>query len=475
MGFGGSLRLAVLLCWVLAEVVSYSPWSFPLRGDSGVLRVQGDSSWSWPRVPSFSQPSPWAWVDVSQLQAAAPLHPVAVQCQEAQVVVTVHRDLFGTGHLVKAADLTLGSAACLPVAQGAAAESTVTFVAGLHECGSTLQMTPDSLIYKTNLSYKPTPSGNLVIVRTNPAVVPIECHYPRKSNVSSNAVWPTWAPFRSSLSAEERLTFSLRLMTDDWSTERLSNGFQLGESLHLQADVASGGHVPLRLFVDDCVATLSPDRNSSPRYALIDLSGCLVDGRSDDTTSAFISPRLRQDMLQFTVDAFKFAGDDRNLIYITCHLKVSPADQAPDPLNKACSFNKASSLWAPVEGTGDICSCCEMGNCPWYGASSRRINPPSRWPGRRLKRDIPSNQGVSSKAAEAEVSLGPLVILDPARGLWSSSGGLAPAGKTSHGVAEGLPMPVQVAVLTAATVLSFTALALFLVSRKSSCPPGVSL
>ncbi|NXS60472.1 ZP3 protein, partial [Brachypteracias leptosomus] len=299
-------------------------------------------------------------------QAAAPLHPVAVQCQEAQMVVTVHRDLFGTGRLVKTTDLTLGSAACLPVAQNAA-ESTVTFVAGLHECGSTLQMTPDSLIYKTSLSYKPTPSGNPVIVRTNAAVVPIECHYPRKSNVSSHAIQPTWAPFHSTLSVEERLVFSLRLMNDDWTTERLSNGFQLGESLHLQADVASRGHVPLRLFVDDCVATLSPDRNSSPRYAFIDLSGCLVDGRSDDATSAFISPRPRQETLQFVVDTFKFAGDDRNLIYITCHLKVSPADQVPNPLNKACSFNKASSLWAPVEGTGDICSCCETGNCLLYG------------------------------------------------------------------------------------------------------------
>ncbi|KFU95816.1 Zona pellucida sperm-binding protein 3, partial [Chaetura pelagica] len=297
-------------------------------------------------------------------QAAAPLHPVAVQCQEAQVVVKVHRDLFGTGRLVRAAELSLGSAACPPVAQSPAGATTVTFLAGLHQCGSTLQMTPDSLIYKTSLSYKPAPSGNLVIVRTNAAVVPIECHYPRKGNVSSKALQPTWAPFHSTLSLEEKLKFSLRLMTDDWSTERFSNGFQLGERLHIQADVASGGHAPLRLFVDDCVATLSPDRSSSPRYALVDLSGCLVDGRAEDTTSAFISPRPRQETLQFVVDAFKFAGDDRALIYITCHLKVSPADQAPDPLNKACSFNKASSLWAPVEGTGDICSCCETGSCP---------------------------------------------------------------------------------------------------------------
>lgn len=77
-------------------------------------------------------------------------------------------------------------------------------------------------------------------------------------------------------------------------------------------------------------------------------------------------------MLRFRIDVFRFAGDARNLvrlrvslpaspkprqcpppvgpqlsplpfpqIYITCHLKVTPVDQAPDPLNKACSFNKA--------------------------------------------------------------------------------------------------------------------------------------
>uniref|UniRef100_A0A8B9TM20 Zona pellucida sperm-binding protein 3 n=1 Tax=Anas platyrhynchos TaxID=8839 RepID=A0A8B9TM20_ANAPL len=358
------------------------------------------------------------------LQAAAPLHPVAVQCQEAQVVLTVHRDLFGTGRLVRAGDLTLGCWSCrywVP-------DSAEVHFADLSALPCPFQMTPDSLIYKTSLFYKPTPAGNAVIVRTSPAVVPIECHYPRRSNVSSNAVRPTWAPFHSTLSAEEKLVFSLRLM-NDWSSERLSNGFQLGESLHLQADVVPGGHVPLRLFVEDCVATPSCGLRGgavSP-WGVPDfcpLSRCLVDGRADDSTSAFVSPRPRQETLQFVVDAFKFAGDDRNLIYITCHLKVSPADQAPNPLNKACSFNKASSLWAPVEGTGDICSCCETGNCALYGGYSRRNNPLARWPGRRG----------SSRAAEAEVSLGPLLILDPAQGSRSASGRIVPAGRAPQGM-----------------------------------------
>ncbi|NXF45206.1 ZP3 protein, partial [Oceanites oceanicus] len=306
-------------------------------------------------------------------QAAAPLHPVAVQCQEAQVVVTVHRDLFGTGRLVKAADLTLGTDACLPVAQSVA-ESMVTFVAGLHECGSMLQVSspkcpfqknPDSLIYKTSLFKKTTPSGNVVIIRTKKAVVPIECHYPRKSKKSSNAVRPTWVPLKKTLSAEERLMFSQKNMNDDWSTKKLSNGFQLGESLQKKADVASGNHVPLKKIVDDCVATLSPEKKSSPRYALIDLGEKKVQCSLGGTAVAKKSPR--QETLQFMVDKKKFAGDDRNLIYITCHLKEKKADQAPNPLNKAKKINKASSLWAPVEGTGDKKSCCETGNCPLYG------------------------------------------------------------------------------------------------------------
>ncbi|NXA33137.1 ZP3 protein, partial [Eudromia elegans] len=376
--------------------VSYNPWGF-LRGESDARQRGADFPFGQSRA--VSQASPWAWVDVSQLQAASPLHPVAVQCQEAQMVVTVHRDLFGTGRLVRAAELTLGPAACRPTG---AAGSAVTFTAGLHECGSTLRLTPDTLVYSTHLNYNPAPAGNPVIIRTSPAVVPIECHYPRRENVSSDAVQPTWVPFRSTLSSEERLAFSLRLMEDDWSAERASSVFQLGELLHFQAGVDAENHAPLRLFVDSCVATPSPDRNSFPQYALIDFSGCLIDGQLDDATSTFISPRPRQDVLQFVVDAFKFTGNSSNLIYVTCHLKVSLADQAPNPLNKACSFDKARGLWAPVEGTRDICSCCEVRNC-----GSRRPHGSFQRQGERFRRELSSQP---DPLKEADVVVGPLLI-----------------------------------------------------------------
>lgn len=133
MGFGSCFGIA-LLCCVLASAASSDPWGFPLRS-SGTWRLRGDSSRG--RVPSVSQP--WARVDLSQLRALSPQPAVAVRCQEGQLAVTVRRDLFGIGRPVRAAELSLGTASCPPLSPNPA-QAFVTFVAALHECGSTLQV-----------------------------------------------------------------------------------------------------------------------------------------------------------------------------------------------------------------------------------------------------------------------------------------------------------------------------------------------
>lgn len=62
-------------------------------------------------------------------------------------------------------------------------------------------------------------------------------------------------------------------LAEDWSAERPFTGFQLGDILNIQAEVSTESHVPLRLFVDSCVAALSPDGDSSPHYSIIDFNG----------------------------------------------------------------------------------------------------------------------------------------------------------------------------------------------------------
>lgn len=64
-----------------------------------------------------------------------------------------------------------------------------------------------------------------------------------------------------------------RCLAEDWSAERPFTGFQLGDILNIQAEVGTESHVPLRLFVDSCVAALSPGTDSSPHYAIIDFNG----------------------------------------------------------------------------------------------------------------------------------------------------------------------------------------------------------
>ncbi|XP_075062484.1 zona pellucida sperm-binding protein 3-like [Mixophyes fleayi] len=328
--------------------------------------------------------------------------PIRVQCGEDKMVVTVARDLYGNGKLVKASDLTLGPQSCKPGPQSTV--TSVVFENGLQECGNSLQMTPDWLIYITNLNYSPTSAIGVPITRTNPAVVPIQCFYPRHGNVSSNAIKPTWVPFSTTVSSEERLSFSLQLMTDDWSAPRSSSVFQLGDMFSIEASVDTRNHVPMILFIDRCVATVSPDVNSNPRYEIITSNGCLMDGKQEDSSSAFISPRPQSDKLQFTVDAFRFIGTDVSVVYITCYLKAAAVNQTPDPMNKACSYRKTSSSWFPVEGFSSICQCCDTGNCA--AGQSRRLVSGGR-PRGLGKREV----AVGPSEEHGLATLGPLLVV----------------------------------------------------------------
>ncbi|XP_056425650.1 zona pellucida sperm-binding protein 3-like [Hyla sarda] len=273
------------------------------------------------------------------LQTSQLKPPISVQCQEGRMLVTVTTDLYGDGRLVKASDLTLGSQSCSAGPQST--DTMVVFDIGLQECGNSLQMTPDWLIYRINLTVNPI-SGNENVARVGQAVIPIQCAYPRYRNVSSNAVKPTWVPFASTVSSEERLVFSLRLMTEDWSAPRSSLAFTLQDVFYIEASLEVQNHIPMTLFIDSCVATTSPDPSSSPSYEIIAYHGCLTDGSHEDSSSAFRSPRPQQDKLQFTVDAFQFVDSKTSTIYITCSLRAAVDTQKPDPMNKACSYNKAS-------------------------------------------------------------------------------------------------------------------------------------
>ncbi|KAJ8337282.1 hypothetical protein SKAU_G00385020 [Synaphobranchus kaupii] len=216
-------------------------------------------------------------------------------------------DLLGIGHLIQPSDINLGG--CGPVGQHGS--EVLLFETELHGCGSVLAMMDDALVYTFALNYQPNPIGATPIIRTSSAVVGLQCHYMRLHNVSSNALKPTWIPYHSTLSAEELLVFSMRLMADHWQLERGSNVFFLGDLINIEVSVVQANHMPLRVFVDTCVATLDPDMNAVPRYAFIENDGCLMDSKLTNSRSQFLS-RVQDDKLQFQLDAFRFAQEARS-------------------------------------------------------------------------------------------------------------------------------------------------------------------
>ncbi|XP_070711812.1 zona pellucida sperm-binding protein 3-like [Pempheris klunzingeri] len=283
-----------------------------------------------------------------------PATSVAVRCGEGEVTVEVRQSFLGNGQLIRPSDLTLGGCAALHTA-----DHILQFQTELQGCGSTVTMTEGSLIYSFSLMYSPTPIGNTFILKTNPAEVVIECHYLRRHYASSGgAMRPTWRPFASSMLAEQQLHFSLRLMTEDWQSQRLSSMYSLTSMMYIEAAVLRGHHVPLRVFVDSCVATVDPNPNSHPKYSFIDNHGCLTDAKLTGAKSYFMQ-RSQEDKLQFQLKSFRFHHDHRNSLYITCHLRATAVSVPIDSQHKACSFLTEAKRWVASGGDNKVCSCCE--------------------------------------------------------------------------------------------------------------------
>uniref|UniRef100_A0A671M838 Zona pellucida sperm-binding protein 3 n=1 Tax=Sinocyclocheilus anshuiensis TaxID=1608454 RepID=A0A671M838_9TELE len=327
--------------------------------------------WRFPIVPEVQSELA---VDFQLRQPVTP-SSVAVQCGENWVLVEVKKDLFSNGQLIQPSGLSMGSC---PVVGEDSAFRVLIFEYELQDCNSVLMMTEDELVYTFALTYTPEALAGTPITRTNGAVVGVQCHYQRFYNVNSNALRPAWVPFSSTEVGEEVLLFTLKLMMDDWSYQRPSNLYFLGDVINIEASGKVYNHVPLRVFVDRCVATQVPDVNAVPRYSFIENHGCLVDAKATASSSRFM-PRTQEDKIRFQLEAFMFQGGSSPSIYITCIVKATLASAPSDALHKSCSF---SNGWLAADGNHQACGCCDstcgpdggnaapFGGIQWEGKAS---------------------------------------------------------------------------------------------------------
>ncbi|XP_026772672.1 zona pellucida sperm-binding protein 3-like isoform X2 [Pangasianodon hypophthalmus] len=281
-----------------------------------------------------------------------PTLSVTAECNETAVYVEVKKNLFGNGKPFNIAALMLGGCA----AKGEdAAFQVLIYESELDGCNSKLTVTEDELVYVFTLVIASEPLSGIPILENASAGVSIECHYPRFRDAPSSTLMPAWIPHDSPHAAEEPFVFSLRLMMDDWISERPSNQYYLGELINIEASVLPFNHVPLRSLVDSCVATAVPDTNAVPRYSFIENYGCLTDSKIMESSSHFM-PQTQAAKLGFQLEAFRFQQGNSSLVYITCILKATAASAPPDAEHKACSFS--GNRWTAAYGADQVCSCC---------------------------------------------------------------------------------------------------------------------
>ncbi|KAF4093060.1 hypothetical protein AMELA_G00028430 [Ameiurus melas] len=350
-------------------------------------------TWHFPAAPQIPTPpaapqipTPPTPMHLATPSEVAPTQGVTARCNETAVYVEVRKDLLSTSAPLNIAALTLGGCA----AKGVAVSSEVlVYESPLHGCNSKLAVTANELVYIFNLSTASVPLSSSPLVRSAGVKILIECHYLRFHNVSSSALLPAWIPYASAQAAEEHLVFSLRLMMDDWISERPSDYYyHLGELINIEASVVQFNHVPLRVFVDSCVATAVPDINAVPRYSFIENHGCLIDAKLTHSSSHFM-PQTQAAKLGFQLEAFKLQHVTSSWVYIACILKATAVSAPADAEHKACSFS--GNRWTAAYGADQVCSCCSS-SC-----------------GLRKGRDLSSGQGLQ---LEREVSLGPIMVLE---------------------------------------------------------------
>ncbi|KAM8844054.1 zona pellucida sperm-binding protein 3-like [Spinachia spinachia] len=270
---------------------------------------------------------------------------VSVRCTDTSMIIVVKADIYKNGLLVSAEDLSLGESEhsqkspCRAVAAG---DSEYLIQAELQDCGSKLAVSDDSVIYSNELIISAA-AGSHGITRRTRAVVPVSCHYKRTHLASSTdhqqQQQRQLAP--SLLETLSTAAFSLKLMTGDWTSEALPRPLYIGDLLHLEASYAGPDSGQSRLFIDSCVATLSRDAASDPRYYIIENHGCLADATEEESNALFL-PRRSASSLQLQLNTFLFLDDSRNSIFITCHLKVTSKAQMSSSINKACNYVQQS-------------------------------------------------------------------------------------------------------------------------------------
>ncbi|KAK1146125.1 zona pellucida sperm-binding protein 3-like [Acipenser oxyrinchus oxyrinchus] len=257
---------------------------------------------------------------------AAPQEAVNTACGVDSVAVRVLLDYSRPALPLDPSGLLLGTC---PPSSSSAGNNMVVFQYGLLDCRFMRMVTANVTSYMNVLTYKPTQSG-FYQTPFNQAIV---CTYTKPAGWTP----PVYNPALGDASGFGKLEFTMGIMNDGFSAPRTSSLFFLGSPINIAAAVKQQFHMPLMVYMEECVAASTPELSpSSQTYLLITNHGCFVDGQAGN--SRFL-PRVQTSEIRLVVQAFKFTQLNTD-VYIHCCLLAWDPAQLNDPTKKACSFNQ---------------------------------------------------------------------------------------------------------------------------------------
>uniref|UniRef100_A0A663LY53 ZP domain-containing protein n=1 Tax=Athene cunicularia TaxID=194338 RepID=A0A663LY53_ATHCN len=230
-----------------------------------------------------------------------------------------------------------------------------------------------------------------------------------------------------------------------WSSRLHQPTYFLGELVNIEASVSTDPRLPLRVFVDECVA--SPSTATWLKYKVIADNGCLLDEQLG--RSRFL-PQSGDSFLRFQLDTFLFPNASNNQIYLHCHLKAV-VEGTGSTSGKSCSYDRMADAWRSPDGAN--CSCC--GSPAGCGGRRRRQLAGSRgrktllnpWGGmqgpmRCLCPAVPDGLLLTGLLGEASILLSPLGLVSALPSLSPAPTGLLKALEPSTALPRRPSVPV---------------------------------
>ncbi|XP_075754022.1 zona pellucida sperm-binding protein 3-like [Pelodiscus sinensis] len=285
----------------------------------------------------------------------APPDLVLYECNETSIRLAVKLDPLGTGRLLDPQRLHLGS--CL-YSSLAPRLGVLLFQHGLRDCGFSRLTSGATVEHFAELAYEPAPGS--ARHHASPFAERINCTDPRAGPLAPLAT----APATGRLAASGALRFTVTLLNGGATV------FFLGAPIRLEFAVQRGFHQPLRVFLDACTATPTPQLGRSPaNYSVVANHGCLVDGK---VASSRFLPRRAPEAIRLSLQAFDFAGAAPE-IYLHCQVLAWDPRALADPARKACSFHRDTRRWELLDdpALSSACSCCDS-RCPAAGSRRKR-------------------------------------------------------------------------------------------------------